>query len=138
MVPRSHGIQSWFEKCIALIAIVVRIGRTFVFTSTISGAKGMSTPLLTISNNHTPACGDPPIAGNTENLYVGYFENRYGEQWIFTYDRESKTANLLGGDINWNNRQQVVDGTVPDLVLQEDEAAWLRACWDAAVTKQTA
>ncbi len=39
----------------------------------------MSTPLLTIRNNHTPACGDPPIVDNSANCYVGYFENIHGE-----------------------------------------------------------
>ena len=92
----------------------------------------MSTPLLTIRNNHAPASGDPPIASN-EHKYVGYFENVYGEQWIFTYDRQTKTASLHGGDVGWNNRYQVHDGEVPGLVLQRDEAAWLRACWNAAV-----
>ena len=48
----------------------------------------MSDPLLKIANHHTAACGDPPIVdGSAENCYVGYFENPYGEQWIFTLDR---------------------------------------------------
>lgn len=95
----------------------------------------MSTPLLTIRNNHThtPACGDPPIVSNSPSCYVGYYENPFGEQWIFTYDRETKAAHLFGGDINWNNRQEVRDGVVQGLMLNEDEAAWLRACWKSAV-----
>ena len=97
----------------------------------------MSTPLLTIRNNHAPSCGDPPIEGNSENVYVGYFENRYGEQWIFTYDRQTRAAYLRGGDINWNDRQEVRGGRVEGLILQEDEAAWLRACWNSVATKQT-
>lgn len=96
----------------------------------------MSTPLLTIRNNHTPACGDPPIVDNSANCYVGYFENVHGEQWVFTYDRQTGDAYLLGGDINWNNRKVVRDGVVPDLRLTDDEAAWLRACWNSAVPRQ--
>ena len=43
----------------------------------------MSDPLLKIRNHHSAACGDPPIiVGSTENCYVGYFENPYGDQWI--------------------------------------------------------
>jgi len=93
----------------------------------------MSTPLLSIRNNHALTSGDPPIASNSNDAYVGYFENMYGEQWIFTYDRPTKTASLHGGDVGWNKRMTVVDGGVPGLVLQSDEAAWLRACWNAAV-----
>ncbi|MFV1964328.1 MAG: hypothetical protein ACC628_02810 [Pirellulaceae bacterium] len=66
-----------------------------------------------------------------------YFENKYGEQWVFTYDRHTRAAYLLGGDVNWNNRQEVCDGAVQGLQLQEDEAAWLRACWNSAAAKQT-
>lgn len=96
----------------------------------------MSEPLLTIHNHHAVSCGDPPIVANSATRYVGYFENMYGEQWVFTYDRETKTATLRGGDINWNNPQVVRDGTVPGLQLQKDEAAWLRACWNSAVPVQ--
>ena len=95
----------------------------------------MSDPLLTIRNNHALACGDPPIVNNSANCYVGYFENAYGEQWIFIYDRETKIATLQGGDIGWNTAQEVRDGEVPGLVLNKGEAAWLRACWNAAVGK---
>jgi hypothetical protein len=95
----------------------------------------MTEPLLTIRNTHAPACGDPPIVSNSNHRYIGYFENVFGEQWVFTYDRETKTATLQGGDINWNNPQVVCDGKVPGLQLQKDEAAWLLACWNAAVPR---
>jgi hypothetical protein len=39
---------------------------------------------------------------------------------------------------NWNNRKAVRDGAVPGLTLTVDEAAWLRACWNSAVGKQSA
>jgi hypothetical protein len=40
-------------------------------------------------NNHDPRCGRPPRPRNTANpgLYYGYFENRYGEQIVFIFDR---------------------------------------------------
>ncbi|MEQ8785096.1 MAG: hypothetical protein RIC55_02315 [Pirellulaceae bacterium] len=90
-------------------------------------------PMLTIHNHHAPSCGDPPIANDSPDSYVGYFENRFGEQWVFTFDRSTKTASLHGGDIGWNTRVEVCDGSAAGLVLQPDEAAWLRACWNAAV-----
>ena len=46
------------------------------------------------SNNHDGRCGSPPRIRNTDNpgLYYGYFENRYGEQFVFTYDRATGTG----------------------------------------------
>ncbi len=92
----------------------------------------MSEPLLKIQNRHSPECGDPPIvSGDDPDVYVGYFENSYGEQWIFTYDRKTGRAELRGGDVGWNDRFEVQDGTVPDLKLSREESMWLKACWIA-------
>lgn len=93
----------------------------------------MSEPLVAIRNQHSAACGDPPIIRSDDPaLYVGYFENAYGEQWIFTYHRKTHIAELRGGDIEWNAVYQVKDGAVPDLILNREEAIWLAACWRAA------
>lgn len=71
----------------------------------------MSEPLLQIRNHHAVGCGDPPIvAGNDPNVYIGYFENAVGEQWIFTFDRRTKKAELRGGDAGWNSVFEVQDG----------------------------
>jgi hypothetical protein len=92
----------------------------------------MSEPLLSIGNHHAPACGDPPIVnGRDPSLYVGYFENEYGEQWVFTYHRETKIAELRGGDVGWTKVFEVVDGRA-EIVLNAGESAWLQACWRAA------
>jgi hypothetical protein len=93
----------------------------------------MSDPLLKIANHHTPACGDPPIIDSgAENCYVGYFENPYGEQWIFTLDRGTGKATLRGGDVGWNTKFDVTNGTVADLILGKEEHLWLQACWLSA------
>lgn len=93
----------------------------------------MSNPLLQIRNRHIAQSGDPPIISNDDDrLYIGYFENPFGEQWIFTYDRGTKRAELRGGDIGWNSPCDVVDGLVTDLILGTEESEWLRACWRAA------
>lgn len=93
----------------------------------------MSEPLLRIWNQHIPACGDPPIVdGKASNCYIGYFENPYGEQWVFTLDRETGKAVLRGGDVGWNTEYEVVDGKVGDLILGDEERLWLAACWLAA------
>ena len=92
----------------------------------------MSEPLLCIRNHHALASGDPPIVrGDDPNLYIGYFENVHGEQWIFAFDRQLGKGELRGGDVGWNEVFDVSDGTVPGLVLSDAEAQWLRACWHA-------
>ena len=57
------------------------------------------------NNTHSGRCGEPPRLRNTDNLglYYGYFENRYGEQFVFTFDRATKTGTVSGGDLGWGN-----------------------------------
>jgi hypothetical protein len=92
----------------------------------------VSEPMLTIHNRHPAACGIPP-AFSTEaaDLYIGYFENRHGEQWIFTCDRATRDASLRGGDTDWASAHPVGDGRVDGLTLAPEEAAWLQAYWSA-------
>jgi hypothetical protein len=54
-------------------------------------------------NNHDERCGAPPRLRNVDNpgLYYGYFENRYGEQFVLTFDRATKTGTVSGGDLGW-------------------------------------
>ena len=97
----------------------------------------LSEPLLKILNHHAPGCGDPPIvSGDDSALYIGYFENSFREQWIFTYDRAMQRGELRGGDVGWNKVHTVENGQVAGLVLGVDEAAWLQACWRAAVPRR--
>lgn len=43
-------------------------------------------PLLRIPNHHVDSCGDPPdLIREARHNYLGYFENPYGEQWVFTF-----------------------------------------------------
>jgi hypothetical protein len=93
----------------------------------------VSIPILTIYNRHTAACGAPPAVTNeAADLYIGYFANRYGEQWIFMFDRATHEATLRGGDVDWGRAHAVRDGRVDELILAPEEAAWLQACWSAA------
>ena len=93
--------------------------------------KLMSDPLLTIRNNHAASCGDPPIvSAGDSSTYIGYFQNRFGEQWIFTYDRKTDVALLRGGDIGWNTAHAVINGTAGDLILNADGRTMAkRSCW---------
>jgi hypothetical protein len=56
-------------------------------------------------NIHDARCGSPPRLQNTDNpaLYHGYFENRHGEQFVFTFDQATGTGTVSGGDLGWSN-----------------------------------
>jgi len=93
----------------------------------------MSEPLLRIRNHHVAECGDPPIINSDDPaVYIGYFENPFGEQWVFTYNRKTKQAQLQGGDAGWNTMFRVEYGQVKGLNLGRAEVMWLAACWLAA------
>ena len=99
----------------------------------------MPDPLLTIRNHHTDAAGTPPlVTDEAAGQYIGYFENPFGEQWIFTYNRRSGRAVLRGGDVGWATEFEVVDGTVAGLILGAEERLWLQACWSAATASSRA
>jgi hypothetical protein len=90
-------------------------------------------PLFWVRNHHTTACGSPPnIDDLSQSQYLGYFENQYGEQAVFVYDRDSHQGILYLGDAGWETPHAVVDGAVPELILSDTELRWLRACWRAA------
>ena len=92
----------------------------------------MLEPMRTIHNRHPAACGIPPdVSTEAADLYIGYFENRYGEQWIFTFDRATRAASLRGGDAGRATAHPVRDGRVDGLILAPEETAWLQACWSA-------
>ena len=93
--------------------------------------------LLQVRNHHTAAAGTPPRIDDADpDRYVGYFENPFGEQAVFVFDRGPRTATLYLGDAGWETGRAVIDGVVPDLVLGETELLWLRACWQAATGKR--
>jgi hypothetical protein len=95
----------------------------------------VSAPMLTIHNRHSAECGIPPtFSTEVADLYIGYFENRCGEQWIFTCNRTTHEASLRGGDAGWDNAHPVRGGRVDGLILAPEEAAWLQACWSATQT----
>ena len=92
----------------------------------------MNNPSFVIWNKHGASCGEAPTITNQGGThYCGYFENRYGDQWVFVYDRERKIGELRGGDLGWDQVVLVEDGTV-NVNLGSEETAWLHACWTAA------
>ena len=89
--------------------------------------------LLQVRNRHLAEAGTPPrIVYPDANQYVGYFENGYGEQALFVYDRDARTGRLYLGDAGWETAHAVINGAVPDLILSESELLWVRACWQVA------
>ncbi len=50
-----------------------------------------------------------------------------GEQWVFTYDRKFRKAELRGGDAGWNTALPVKNGTVEGATIGQIEQLWLLA-----------
>jgi hypothetical protein len=94
-------------------------------------------PLFSVRNHHSAECGTPPhLDDRSPSQYLGYFENQYGEQAVFVYDRDTRQAIVSVGDAGWEAPHAVVEGAVPDLVLSETERLWVRACWQAATANR--
>jgi len=59
-------------------------------------------PIFEAHNRYPADAGEPPYLTNTDkNLYVGYFLDEKGDQWLFTYDRTTKEAKLYSGSRGW-------------------------------------
>lgn len=96
-------------------------------------------PIFSVTNHHSAACGEPPhVADGDLSRYRGYFENEYGEQAIFVYDRQTQQGTVWMGDAGWTAAHRVREGVAPDLDLTPAEKTWLRACWDAATGERGA
>lgn len=76
-------------------------------------------------NNHGERCGRPPRLRNTNNpgLYHGYFENRYGEQFIFVFGRTTKTGRVSGGDLGWGDPRSFTLGQLGEVVRDTQRVA---------------
>ncbi|MCC7369264.1 MAG: hypothetical protein IT306_12620 [Chloroflexi bacterium] len=72
--------------------------------------------------NHHKQCG--PEVETRSGRYVGYFENRHGEQLVFVYDRGDAAATLYHGDNDWEP-VEVIDGRQTELILDDAELLWL-------------
>ena len=84
----------------------------------------------TVPRIQAPHCGQPPaVDGDEPGKYYGYFANQYGEQAVFVYDYRTHEASVWMGDTDWGDAHPVVDGRVEGIILNEPEAAWIRACW---------
>jgi len=82
-------------------------------------------------NNHDERCGPPPRLQNTDNLnlYCGYFENRHGEQFVFTFDRVTKTGTVSGGDLGWGHPKAFTLGLL-DEALRSTQNIAAQIVWE--------
>lgn len=83
-------------------------------------------PLITIPNFHV----DPFEMDYSLYSFVAYFENQYGEQLLYTVKRDEFIGVLYHGDNGWHP-EDVIDGQCHNIVLDRNEANWVRACWEA-------
>jgi hypothetical protein len=56
-------------------------------------------------------------------LYFGYFENRYGEQFVFTFDRAAGTGTISGGDLGWDNPKAFTPGLLGEALRSTQNLA---------------
>jgi hypothetical protein len=84
-------------------------------------------------NNHGPRCGRPPRVRNTDNLrlYHGYFESRYSEQFVFTFDRATGTGTVSGGDLGWGDPKPFTLGLLGEALRSTQDLAALVTGSDA-------
>ena len=91
--------------------------------------------LLRVRNRHAGA----PAIEERPGRYLGYFENKFGEQLVFMHEDGELDATVLHGDVDWEPRP-VRDASglpdVGDLVLNEEEHAFLMACWIATAWRR--
>jgi len=76
-------------------------------------------------NTHHERSGAPPRLRNTDNpgLYHGYFENRYGEQFVFTFDRATGTGVVSGGDLGWGDARTFTRGLLDEALRSTRDLA---------------
>ena len=68
-----------------------------------------------------------------DKKFESSYKNQYGETWIFEYDYGSETGVVRGSDVDWYE-YAVVNGEADDLVMHDEEKAWLMAAWHEAIS----
>jgi hypothetical protein len=76
-------------------------------------------------NTHHARCGAPPrlLNANDLGLYHGYFENRSGEQFVFTFDRATLTGTVSGGDLGWAERKALTRALLEEALRSTQDLA---------------
>jgi hypothetical protein len=65
--------------------------------------------VFAVHNVNDPRCGRPPRLRNTDHpsFCYGYFENRHGEQFVFTFDRATGAGTVCRGTLGCAEPQSV-------------------------------
>ncbi len=76
-------------------------------------------------NKHYPSCGRPPGLRNTADpgLYHGYFENRFSEQFVFTFDGATGAGTISGGDLGWDEPKSFTLGLLDEALRSTQRLA---------------
>jgi hypothetical protein len=92
--------------------------------------------LMRVTNHHASAA---PTIEQRPGRYLGYFENKFGEQLVFVYDDGEPDATVFLGDVDWEPRRVSDAAGLPDagdLILNEEERAFVSACWMATAWRR--
>jgi len=90
-----------------------------------------SNKLLQVYNLHSEKCGFPPVI-DVKCRYVSYFENVYGEQWVFLGDKKLDKATIYCGEGGWGNPIELsADKLCPNIPLNDLEKNWIVLSWAA-------
>jgi hypothetical protein len=67
-------------------------------------------------NSRDPTCGRTTRLRNTANpgLYHDYFKNRYGEQFVFSFDRATGVSTISGDDLGWDRPKYCTVGLLDE------------------------
>ena len=91
---------------------------------------------LRVSNGHAVAA---PAIVERPGRYLGYFENKFGEQLVFVHDDGELHATVFLGDVDWEPRRVTDAGGGPDvgdLILNREEWVFVSACWTATAWRR--
>jgi hypothetical protein len=92
--------------------------------------------LMRLTNHHTSPA---PAIEERPGRYLGYFENKFGEQLVFVHDDGEPDATVFLGDVDWEPRRVTDAGGLPDagdLILNDEEWAFVHACWIATAWRR--
>ena len=101
-------------------------------------------PLLSVDNSTMPGLKLPEVDASDARYRVGYFQNQYGEQWIFVGDCQEHKATFWSGDVGWAEDDAIVIEVTADtkslkrVILNEPEMLWITACLATVGLQETA
>ena len=91
---------------------------------------------MRLTNHHASAA---PVIEQRPGRYLGCFENKFGEQLVFVHDDGAPHATVFTGDVDCEPRRVADAGGLPDvgdLILNDEERAFLTACWIATASRR--